>query len=224
MAVIPGMEAIKWTPIIAQSVYWIGIVMLAVLILAVFVGIYYILQFNMKMDYFELFGSGKDGVFSFGKKKKNRFKWIKQRTAWKPLYPLFNKKEIEPFDSEFVYQGKQTFGFKLNDDYIPGRINIEQDEQTIRAQINPAPYYMKNWFIAKLKENETEFAVHNFWEDNKYVIMVIVTTLICCVITGATIYLTYQYAAGGRADIGALRSAIDGLTNIPNAAGGIIPK
>ena len=224
MAIIPGVENISWTPILGEIVYWVGIVMAAVIILAVFVGLYYVLQFNIKMDYFQLFGSGKDGTFSFGKKKKNRFRWIKNRTAWKPLFPLFNKKDIEPFDSEFVYQGNQTFGFKLNDDYIPGRINIEQDEQTIRCQINPAPYYMKNWFIAKLKENEAEFAVHSFWEDNKYMIMTILCVLICCVVCGVTIYLTYQYAAGGRSDVGALKNAIQGLTNIPQASGGLIPK
>ncbi len=224
MGIIPGAGNINWTPIVGEIIYWVGIVVLGLAILAIFVGGYYILQFQIKMDYLELFGSGKDGIFSFGKKKKNRFKWVKQRTAWKPLFPLFNKKEIEPFDSEFIYQGRQTFGFKLNDEYIPGRINIEQDEDTIRCQINPAPYYMKNWFIAKLKENEAEFAVHNFWEDNKYFIMAILSVLICCVVCGVTIYLTYQYAAGGRSDISALRGAIEGLTNIPQAAGGLIPK
>jgi hypothetical protein len=223
MAIIPGAENINWMPIVGEVIYWLGIVLAAVLILALFVGIYYVFQFNIKMDYFELFGSGKDGVFSFGKKKKNRFKWIKNRTAWKPLFPLFNKQEIEPFDSEFIYQGRQTFGLKQNQNYCPIRVNIGVEENQIRGQMDPAPYYMKNWFIAKLKENEAEFAIHNFWEDNKYVFMVIISVLMCCIICGVTIYLTYQYAAGGRADMSALSSAINSLTNIPNA-GGIIPK
>ena len=216
---IPGAESLNWTPIIAEVIYWVGIILAGILILAFFVAIYYIMQFKVKMDYWELYGSGKDGIFSFGKKKKNRIKWVKNRTAWKPLFPLFNKKEMEPFDSEFIYEGNQTFAFKLNDDYVPGRINIDKGEKEFRAQINPAPYYMKNWFISKIKENEVEFAVHNFWEDNKYFIMTVLCVLICCVICGITIYLTYQYAAGGRSDIGALKGAIDGLTNIPQGNG-----
>ena len=104
-----------------------------------------------------MFGSGKDGVFSIGKKKKNRFKWIKKRTAWKPMLPLFNKQEVEPFDSEYIYPGNQVYAFCLNGEWIPGRVNIDKDEDTIRAEINPVPYYVRNWQSLQHKKNAQEF-------------------------------------------------------------------
>jgi len=83
------------------------------------------------------------------------------------MYPLFNKKDIEPFDQEFVYPGKQIYVFDLNGAWIPGRININKTEGKLRAEINPVPYYVRNWQSLEHKKNAQEFSEHDFWAENK---------------------------------------------------------
>ena len=188
--------------------FWLGWGLVGLSILGVFVLFYYFISFSMKVDTWTLYGSGKDGVFSFGKRKKNRVKWINKKTAWRPLFPLFNKTELEPFDSEYIYPGKQMFAFILNDKWVPGRINIDKNEEEIRGEINPVPYYIRNWQSLQHKKNAKEFAEHNFWEDNKYFFMVIITAALCLVMVGVTVYFTYKFATGGSAAMSNLAGAL----------------
>jgi len=194
--------------IFTQIFFWIGWSLVGLLVLGVLVAVYYWMTFNIKVVTWELYGSGKDGVFSFGKKKMNRVRWINKKTAWRPLFPLFNRMELEPFDSEYVYPGKQIYAFILNEKWFPGRINIDQNEETIRSEINPVPYYIRNWQSLQHKKNAREFAEHNFWEDNKYFFMVLVTAILCLVMVGITVYFTYKFATGGNAAMGNLADAL----------------
>jgi hypothetical protein len=105
---------------------------------------------------------------------------------------------------------------------VPGRISINQTDNELRAEINPVPYYVRNWQSLSIKKNAIEYAESGFWEENKYLFMTIATVGFCCVLVGVVIYFTYQYAMGGRADIQSLTDALRGLTitDIP----GKIPK
>lgn len=222
MPTIPGLEAVNWFAIFAEMMYWVGYILLGVIILIGFVMIFYVTQFKLKATVIQLYGSGKDGVFSFGKPKKNRVRWVQQRTAWKSLFPLFNKYEREPFDTEYIYPGNQLYVFELNNEWMPGRINVKQTEQEIRTEINPVPYYIRNWQSLTHKKNAIEFAKHSFWEDNKYFIMGIISVAICAALCGATIWWSFKYATGGTNQIGALTNAIQNMGSIPGAD--IIPK
>jgi len=198
--------------------FWVGWSLVGVVLLGAMFTVYYMMQFTIKAEIFQLFGSGKDGVFSFAKPKKNRFKWIKKRSAWRPLFPLFNKKEVEPFDSEYIYPGKKVYAFELNDNIIPGRVNINKTEEELRCEINPVPYYVRNWQSLQHKKNAIEYAEHNFWQDNKMLIMGVICVGICCVLCGATIYFTYKFAGGGAEGMNTLANAIKGFGNIPGQA------
>lgn len=208
------------TGIWGQIIYWVGWSLLGIIIIGLFLVVFYYLTFNIKAETWQLYGSGKDGIFSIGKKKTNRLKWINRRSAWKPLFPLFNKNEIEPFDSEYIYPGNKIYGFILNNSWFPGRINIDQDEETIRGEINPVPYYVRNWQSLQHKKHAREFAEHNFWEDNKYFFMVIVTAALCLIMVGLTVYFTYKFASGGNA---AMSNLADAIRNM-NTIGGIGPR
>ena len=107
MAIIPGLEGVDWFPIIGQFVYWTTIIVSGILILGTFAALWYILQFRMSAVVIPMYGSGKDGVFSFGKPKKNRVKWINNKTAWRSFTPFGNKIDREPFDSEYMYPGNK---------------------------------------------------------------------------------------------------------------------
>lgn len=241
--------------IIGQVIFWIGYGAIG-LGLAVLMGAgYYILSFDHKVTVFQMFGSGKDGVFSFGKPKTNRIKWVKNRTAWRSLWPFMNRRNIEPFDSEYIYPGKQIFAFDLNGRWTPGRVNIQiehddvppkkilelqneireylakkykdiadwthasieipQSEETIRAYIQPVPYHIRNWEAIEIRENAREFAEQTFWNENKTLIIALITAAICLALAGVTIYFSYQYAGGGQASMNNLADAIRNLGVIP---------
>jgi hypothetical protein len=214
-AIIPGLENINWFPIIGQFIYWLTIIISGIIIIAGFWFVWYTTQFKIKATVIPIYGSGKDGVFSIGAPKYNRIKWINNKTAWKSMRPWFNKTEREPFDDEYIYPGNRIWTFELNNQWMPGRININQTEEEIRSQINPVPYYVRNWQSIQHKKNAEEFAKQGFWNENKTLIMIILTAFACTAMVTAVIYFTYKFAAGGRADIGMLTNAIQGLQNIP---------
>lgn len=214
---IPGMGNVNWFSTFSQVIYWAGLVLLGVAIIGVFFIAWYVMRFKIKATIIPLYGSGKDGIFSVGKPKKNRIMWVEKRTAWKSLFPLFNKKVREPFDTEFVYPGNQVYVYELNDEWVPGRINVNQTEEEIRAEINPVPYYVRNWQSLTYKKHELEFAKQGFWEDNKQLFMTLGVVAFCCVLTGAVIYFTFEFAGGAKDSMDILARAIEGIGNIKGA-------
>lgn len=224
MALVPGMESINWYPIIGNIIYWTGYGLLAILILVGFWFAAQFTQYKIKALIFPLYGSGKDGIFSIGKPKKNRIRWINSRTAWKSWYPLMNRKEREPFDTEFIYPGSLVYIFELNDEWLPGRINIKETENEIRGEINPVPYYVRNWQSLTHKKIAQQFAKKGFWEENKTIIMTIAVVAICCILCGATIYFTFKFATGSSGQISALTTAINNIGNIGGSQGTLVPN
>ena len=260
---IPGMGNIDWFNItaIGQIMYYVGIFFLAVIILAVFVIIFYVIKFRIKATVIPMYGSGKDGVFSFGKPRKNRVRWTNNKTAWQSLWPLFNKVEREPFSSEFMYPGNQIYVYELENEWAPGRqnvsvelkplegdakrrverevcewlikrypksrwitgeINVNLTENQIRAEINPVPFYVRNWQSLTYRKHEIEFAKQDFWTQNKYLFITLGVVAFCCILCGAVIYFTFEFAGGAKQSMDLLSTAIQGVQNIP--AAGVIPK
>lgn len=205
--------------LLAKTAYWLGIILVSALLIALLVVAYYYFTFNYSMLVFPLYGSGKDGVFSVGRPKKNRVKWVNKRTAWRKLKPYFNRKDEEPFDSEFIYPGKKLYAFDLNGNLIPGRINIKQSEGQIRAEINPVPHYVRNWQSLQHKKNAIEFAKHDWWTDNKALFITLIICGINLALCAFVIWFTYKYAMGGREDIQNLARIIQDIGSIPAAPG-----
>ena len=206
---------INWVGWVGKIAYWAAYIFMGLIMAVVLYAGFMLTTYNIKADVFQVYGSGKDGVLSITKRKKNRLKWIKEKTAWKPLFPLFNRKEIEPFDSEYVYPGKQIYAFEFNDCWAPGRININHEEGQFRGEVNPVPYYVRNWQSLQHKKNAAEFAKNNFWEQNKFLVYGVVTVFICCALAAGTVYLTYEFATGGQNSMNALTQAINNYGTIP---------
>lgn len=211
--------SINWGSIIANTMYWLGYGLLGLFIILFFVAVFVYTGYNIKVDVFSLYGSGKEDAFSLSKPKKNRFKKIKKGTYWKSLYPLFNSKEMEPFDSKYIYPGNKVYAFKLNDELIPGEIKINYSGDQLRAELNPVPHSVRNWQSLMHRKNNFEFAQHNFWEDNKALIITLAAVVVCCALGGFTVYLTYKFAGGGTTAINSLASAINNM----NVIGGVPP-
>ena len=194
---IPGMSMIEFAPILSQIMYWLGMALLAGLIIGVLWFAWYTTTFKIKATVYPLYGSGKDGIFSIGKPRYEKVKWVNDKTAWRSNKPLFNKEDREPFDSEYIYPGSRIHVFELNNQWFPGRINITQTEEGIRGEVNPVPYVVRNWQSMTHKKHAQEFAKMGFWEENKYMFITMGCIIACCVICGATIWMTYKFATGG---------------------------
>lgn len=168
----------------------------------------YFSAFNVKVKEIILSGSGKDG-YIVSKFKNNRFKWNRAKSEWIPLYPLFNKNKVQPFDQKHVYSGNIVVAFKLGNEYIPGVI----DTQTTSGQltITPMPYHIKEWQMVQMRKNNEEFQKRDFWSQNKQAILSVATVAFCMLTVMITVYWTYQHADG-------VASALSGLTSkITNA-------
>jgi len=215
-ALIPGMEGItiNFASYISQIAYWVGVGLASLGSIVVLYIIYHMSSFKIKATVFPMFGSGTDGVLSVGKPKKNAVKWVNKHTAWRSLWPLFNKIDREPFDSEYIYPGNRIYVFTLNDEWSPGRVNISHKEDTIRAEVNIVPHYIRNWQSLTHKKLNLEFAQQSFWEQNK----MIITTMVCCILILvaciATIYFSYKFSTGSVQSSTALADAIKNFGTI----------
>lgn len=215
---IPGIENIP-LPNIGNMVVYMGYILLVILCGAAFMFLMHITSFKYKVILIPLFGGVENKTFSIGRRKINRVKWDKSRTAWKPLFPLFNKKQKQPFKDNYIYPGKQVYAFELGDTWIPASLEITKDERnSISAKINPVPFSVRAWQSMEHRRNAEEFAKQGFWEQNKQLFITLGTILLCCILCGAVIYFTYKFAGGGRADIKALTDAIRGFADVPGVA------
>jgi len=214
VGVIPGMEAVNWAHYLVQIVYWLGWVLLAVALIVGMFAVYYWMSFPFKIQYWPLYGSGKDGQFAFDKPRKNRARKSKDETSWILMWPLVKTKEIEPFDSEYIYPGKNCYAFDLNGTLIPGRININYKEDEIRSEVNPVPHYVRNWQSLQHKKNVAEFSEPSWWDDNKAMVYGVITAGLCLAMCGLTVYLTYKFAAPGIQSMDRLANAIQGFGQI----------
>jgi len=216
MVMIPGLDAANLGGMISSAIYWLFWILIAALIVGIFIAGYYYINFNISATIFPIYGSGKDGVFTVGSPKKNKIKALKEGNMWQSLYPLFNKRRREPFDGEYIYHKgnkKTVYVFDFNGEWIPGRININYSEEQIRAQINPVPYWVRNWADAEKRINEIEFAHNDWWAENKSFVYMLISVAICCALCGATIYFTYKFATGGVQNIQGLTNVLKSVTS-----------
>jgi len=220
MAILPGMENISFAPMIAKAIYWLGITLLSFLMLGLMWFAWRMSTFKIKLTIFPLYGSSKDGIFAIGKPKFNKIKWTKNRMAWITMKPFMNHKEREPFDAEYIYPGNQVYAFELNDEFIPGRINVGLEEDEIRAGITPVPIYIRNWQSFTHKKHAEEFAKLSFWNENRTLLTALAVSVACLVVVGVTVYLTYKFNAGVITSNNGLIEAIKNFDVIKGVAPG----
>ncbi len=201
----------NWGGVLSKMLMW---VMFGLIIIIIFIGLAAVIFFFLhkyKVYEFHLYGAGREGDYAVGMLKKNRIRWSKDKKSWRTLWPLFNKKMIEPFQPEHIYPGNTIFAIKTLDRYVPMRIDIAGD---LMARFVSVPYHVRNWQSMEHKKNEIEFAKMGFWEQNKFFIMVIITIIICAIIAIATIWISFKFATGGVAATNGLTEAIKGFGSI----------
>lgn len=216
-SIIPDIANIPWFNVIGTIAKYLGIIVFMAASIGAAWFMTYLGNFKFKGIEFPLYASGDKDNFSVGKSKRQRFKWKdKAKTTWQPLYPLFNKTELEPFSEEYIYPGNQVYCFKFGDRYIPGKVNVLKNEKgEFETKINPVPHFVRKWESIMYKQYANELQKQGFWEENKYFIMGVITVAICCATALATIYISYQMVGANKADLQALTQVIRGVGNIP---------
>lgn len=212
---LPDVVAINWGGMAAQVVYWLGYAIVVIVMLVVMYFVSNVLRFNIKVDEYPLYGSGNTGQFTVGKKKTNRAMWINNKTAWRSLYPLFNRKDREPFPPEYMYQGRQAYAFNMDGEWIPGKIDIQKSSTEMKAQLIPVPHYIRNWESLQYKKNAQEFAKQDWWSENRMIVMALIAVAVCCALGAFTVWITYKFAAPGVDQMSALTTAINSMNTIP---------
>lgn len=114
---------VNWMGIIGKTALYVSYFLIALAILAGLWFIWQAFKYKISVKYWELYGSSKNGTFSVGSLKSNRFKWDKKNTVWRPLWPLFNRIDVKPFDPEYIHPGNRVYAFKLGQVFMPGRLN-----------------------------------------------------------------------------------------------------
>jgi hypothetical protein len=195
-----GVVAMKWA-------MWGTLGLLIVLAFAV---IYYYLLFTIKVEVIPLQGSTKDGVFVVGKSKSNKIRYTNNRSEWRSLWPIGNKITREPFDDKYINNKKFIRVFEIGDVWIPceAAINTVGEAKNWLGQLNPVPHYIRNWQSLVHKKHNFEFAQHNFWEDNKVLIMTVVCVGLCLLLCAGTVWLTYKFTTPNTAAWGNFADAL----------------
>lgn len=198
--------------VLKTVLYWTGYVIFAgVMGVACYV-FYYYNQFKIKMTYWPIYGNAQDG-YSVDKPKKARFKFSKDRTAWQ--LP-FKKKTVEPFDSKYIYPGNNVYAFKYGDSYLPAKMNFGETVKTIE----PVPYYVKNWQLLELKQNELEFQKKDFWTQNKTMIVTLLVALGCLGLCAITVYYCLKTASGVGSELQGVGVSVKNLAATMQKIGG----
>lgn len=182
-------------------IYWAGYLVFALIMGVACFFFYYYSQFKIKMTYWPIFGNAQDG-YSVDKPKKSRFKFSKNNTSWSMP---FNKKTVEPFDSKYIYPGNNVYAFKYGDNYLPAKMNFEDvNKDGVINTIEPVPYYVKNWQLLELKQNEIEFSKKDFWSQNKTLIVTMFVAIGCLGLTAITVYYCLKTASSTAHEIQAV--------------------
>ena len=217
-AIIPGMENINFAPIIAQGMYWLGVLLFSAIIISIMWFGYRMLTFKMKATIFPLYGAGIGGELSVGKPKHNRFKWNKDKTAWLMLKPYFNNKEIEPFDPSLLYPGNQVFAYEIGGEIIPCKHDINIEEAN--GKLKMVPHAIRAWQSQVHKKNAEKYAKIDFWSENKYLFITLGCVVTCAALCLGTIWLAYKFAQPASSNMAALTSAIKNMNVIQGVAPG----
>jgi hypothetical protein len=200
---------------LAPIIKWTGITIASILLIVLFIAIYYRMLFTVKIKYWTLYGTTDENVYTIGKMLLNRARWVNNKTEWRLLWPLGNKKPVQPFDQKYINSNKIAYAVETNDTYMPVQFGLDITKDGVIGKIDPVPYAIRSWQSLTHKKHNQEFAQHNFWEDNKTLFMTIGAIALCCLLCAVTIYFTYQFVAPKQEAMNALAQALMNRNVVP---------
>lgn len=196
---------------------WIGwFIWMFVLGVIVFVASY-LSGFKYKAYEIVLNGSGNKEGYTVGKIRKNKFKLNKNKTAWIPLYPLFTKERVQPFDTKYIYSNNTVFAYKVEGVHYPGSIKTLQADGI--PTITPIPHHIREWQLSQIQRNREEFAKKDFWSRYGQYIMTLGTVGFCLFTVIITVYFVLSKVDVVSGSLGGLTGAINNLNVVPSVPG-----
>lgn len=202
--------------ILSNIVKWTLWGLLAVLIIAFFVVIYYYFQYKYKIYFPQLLYDSDGNSAQVLKFKKDRARIVKRKDGTRKTHYLFSRKWTEPLKQEDVKPGNRVYMMRINEDNTytalpsfslgkdgkPHEFEYLTDEQ-------------KTWVILELKETATS----NLTEDAQKRIFTytMIAIVIAFVFVAGMIWLTLRYTGGV---VDALNNVAPTLANIAEGLGG----
>ncbi len=188
----------------SQILFYVGWSLAVIVIFGMFAAVGYLWTFNIKVRINTLVGTTQDSMFSVSRTKSNRVKIIKINGVdkWKPLWPLMNKITHPIFDSKYIYKKGYVECFEVGKDWVPMVMDVNKKGNNVSdISLSAVPHHVREYQSLKYKQNALDFAKESFWDQNKNFILGVLTVLVCCVLCGITIWLSFKFAAGNMAEI-----------------------
>jgi hypothetical protein len=180
--------------IVPELMKWLGYIILLIFIVGVMYLIYMLVQYKIKYIYAEEGATGIKGI------KQDKIRVIKDKGVFK--WQLMKTKEkIEPFDPKYIYPGNRVFGYKLDRDaHLPVMWNTSA-KQGVEVKSRDIAF----WQNMEIQQAAVEY--RDLKERVIPMVMTLGTVVVCLILVGVTIWLTYKYIGGGLENAaGAIRS------------------
>ena len=174
---------------------WAGYGFALIAVLVIIIIVYYYMSYNYKVLVIETYGGGKQR-FAPTKFTNNYVKWKdKERTSMQKLFPLFNNKTLPPISQEHIYPGGRIIVVETqNGNWLPVKLSYQSIEGVLeKSLIEPVPVHLIQWQNMQHRKLAMEYADQDFWSENRSYITAIITVLVCCILTGVTMYYSYQF-------------------------------
>ena len=209
MVNIPGLENINWTGAYEGIIGWLGWGLLIILIAGGFILLYLLMQFKYKVTVRVMGSENSDGTRSVRLIKQDKLREIKKNGIVEKCRLLKLKSNISPLDYRYIYPKNHIFLDQLGPDtFVPTPFNeIKTYDLAIQN--------IKQWEQMEIKRGAEDYVKKQGWDKYKDFALTLGVVLLCMVIVGVTIYLSYKYHAQALGKTDTLVNALNNFAANP---------
>lgn len=197
--------ASQWTATVPSLMKWLGIGLIAIIVLVGFYFAFLMFQYNIGV-YKLVLG---ESTNSLGKKEwfVKRVVLTKARQAMQKGVPYYefwmSKLRTDPIPSRFLFPFGGFFiksaGFVYEMDkevYVPSAVNFAINSPAT-VNFNPLPYDVRQAMVLKMKHTADKFSEQSFMSKYGNILMTMGVVLFCLILVGAVVFMTYKYVGSG---------------------------
>lgn len=209
MVSIPGLDNINWMGAYSSVVGYLGWGLLIILIFGAFVLAYVLMQFKYKVIIRIMGSENSDGTRSVRLIKNDKLREIKKNGIVESCRLFKSKVNITPLDYRYIYPKNIIFLDQLGPDtFVPTPFNeIKTYDLAIQN--------IKQWEQMEIKRGAEDYVKKQGWDKYKDFALTLGVVLLCMVIVGVTIYLSYKYHAAALGKTDTLVQALNNFASNP---------
>lgn len=215
---------------IGKLMFYMGYMLISLVILGFFIGLYFLLQYKYKIVILERRGIGQgkgkgkpeenEGLdvegHTIGKIRKERARELKVNgiEKWKLL---MTRKLIAPVNYSHIYPGNNIFLYRTGkDNFIPVDFTAGND----KGLFSPIPQSIKVWQQLEIQQAMQEYQKESLWNQYGPVLLTVGTILFCLVLCGVTVWYSYNHANQVAVALARVSGAVGNINVIPGVPPG----